>query len=78
MELDPSVSQGNVVECSSCQAKTYYPYERPWRRNGKAIGAYAVGLLVSFVLGIAVNATWDNFKSGSPAPAATTKTQEGG
>lgn len=66
MALKPSVNQGNVVECEACEKKTYYPFERPWRRNGKSLAVWIGSLIVSFVLGLAVNTVSDRIKSQEP------------
>lgn len=78
MALKPSVDQGNVVQCEACKKMTYYPFERPWRRNGKAVALWIGSMVVSFVLGLVVNIVYDQIKPQTPPVADSQANQDEG
>lgn len=46
------VDKGNIVQCSNCDGKTYYPFDRPWYRNTKIVIGFILSLIVAIVVGV--------------------------
>lgn len=57
------VDIGNIVKCSACLNKTYYPFDKPWYRNTKLIFGYFISIVVSFVIGLGTNYIYDKYKN---------------
>lgn len=57
-----NVDIGNIVKCSYCKKKTYYPFDKPWYRKTKLILSYLVSVIVAFSIGFATNIAFDKYK----------------
>ena len=53
------VDKGNIIRCSHCEKNTYYPFDRPWYQRRKLIIGYIISLVVTFLVGLAINGVYD-------------------
>jgi uncharacterized paraquat-inducible protein A len=56
------VDIGNIVKCSCCKKKTYYPFDKPWYRKTKLIFSYLISVIAAFLIGFATNIVSDKYK----------------
>jgi len=71
LDLDATaVNWGHVIKCDLCEKKTYYPFERPWYRRRKLIFGYIGSIIVSFIVGLAVNFVYEHLTKANVAAAA--------
>ena len=69
MGLDATdVDIGNIIQCSKCKKKTYYPFEKPWYRKAKNITFYIFSVVVSYFIGIASSVSYDVYKEPKIEP----------
>jgi hypothetical protein len=68
-----AVDIGHIIRCDECEKKTYYPFERPWYRRRKLVLGYIASLIVSFVVGIAVNFAYAKITKVDPPATITSE-----
>jgi len=63
-----AVGRGDVVKCESCGHSTYYPFDRPWYKSGKAVASWFFSVVVVGILvGVAGNYIYAKYFSDAGA-----------